>query len=162
MNETKFAAHVAVSRPILIKLALRCLDNNHDEAEDLVQQVLCRSWRYRDSYDPSKCSFTGWCKVQLHHMLWDQKRHPKPQVITQEDVEPLLPADVKADPAAILLEIDTTSIMLAELHGLSRAVLLCALEGLTEEDGAQQLGISKSMYSDVLHGLRPIYHRLFD
>lgn len=78
------------ARPIF-SLALRILGNEAD-AEEVMQDVLERVWRYSGSFDAQRGRFGSWVLGMTHHVAIDavRKRSRRPQAVDAEASELML------------------------------------------------------------------------
>jgi RNA polymerase sigma factor (sigma-70 family) len=145
-DENAFAILVRRHGPLVLGLCRRLLRNGHD-ADDAFQAtflVLARkagsirrrdtlsSWLYAVAYRTAKES---WARSE---------RHP---VRGLPEGDPALPDPLAADPSVEADRRELCAIVAEELHRLPAkfraAILLCDLEGKTQEEAARQLGCPK-------------------
>lgn len=129
------------------------LTGNHEDAQDLVQEVLVRVRRGLETYRPG--SMEGWLsRIATNAFLDDvRRRKRRPTDPLPEDAERVLPGGVSADEAAELdrLPDHIQSAVRALPDDFRAAVVLCDVVGLTYEEISGSLGIPIGTVRSRIH-----------
>lgn len=151
----------------LIALAYDVL-KNRAEAEDVAQESFVKAYLALDSFKGDS-SFYTWLYRIAYHMAIDARRksNRRDEVsastpVGNEDssvsLESTLQAPTEADPAAILEQKQRASCVDSALRGISpehRAIIMMReLDGLSYEEIAEVVGISKGTVMSRLHYAR--------
>jgi len=118
LDERAFATFLEQVRPRVLAFARRLCDSPVD-ADDVMQETMERTWRYRDAWDPS-ANPEAWVMRAAFHVFVDQRRR------RQRDPVPATSAlERAADTPACLAELrDEIEVALRGLEQLERAILL--------------------------------------
>jgi RNA polymerase sigma-70 factor (ECF subfamily) len=129
------------------------LTGNHDDAQDLVQEVLLRVRRGLTTYVPG--SLEAWLSRITTNAFLDEVRRRKRRPL---DVVPDLPervVGVDADPEAVLahsrLPEDVQAALAALPPDFRAAVVLCDVVGLDYAEIADNLGIPPGTVRSRIH-----------
>ena len=129
------------------------LTGNHEDAQDLVQEVLLRVRRGLATYQPG--SLEGWLSRITTNAFLDEvrRRRRRPVELVPALVE--LAADVDADPDATLARARLPEEMEQALRSLPTdfraAVVLCDVVGLDYAEIGQTLGIPPGTVRSRIH-----------
>jgi RNA polymerase sigma-70 factor (ECF subfamily) len=129
------------------------LTGNHDDAQDLVQEVLLRVRRGLTTYRPG--SLEGWLSRITTNAFLDEARRRKrrPLEAVPDLPEPLLAID--ADPDDVLartkLPADVQSALLALPEEYRAAVVLCDVVGLDYTEIGEALSIPPGTVRSRIH-----------
>lgn len=127
--------------PGVFQLARRRL-NDERLAEDVVQEVFVRIWRYADKWDAERGSVDAWIFVITRHVVYDSLRAkpPTPANAVSEAVLERL-----ADPDDGIENFLANDALARQLQGLSaeqrQVVRLIYVEGLSTRRAAEVLNI---------------------
>jgi len=139
----------------LFTVAFR-LTGNHDDAQDLVQEVLLRVQRGLATYRPG--SMEGWLSRITTNAFLDEMRrrqrrpaHPLPPEV--ERAERVLPAEPSADEAlaAATLPDDVQAALLRLPAEFRAAVVLCDVAGLSYQEIGRSLDIPVGTVRSRIH-----------
>ena len=129
------------------------LTGNHDDAQDLVQEVLLRVRRGLATYSPG--SLEGWLSRITTNAFLDEVRRRKRRPL---EVVPELPdrlIGVDADPDEVLARTNLPADVQAALRALPEdfraAVVLCDIVGLDYAEIADALGIPPGTVRSRIH-----------
>ena len=129
------------------------LTGNHEEAQDLVQDVLLRVQRGLATYQPG--SFEGWLsRIATNAFLDDVRRKKRrPVQALPDDAERVIPGAVGADEA--LDAADLPDYLQAALRGLAEefrvAVVLCDVVGMGYQEIADALDVPVGTVRSRIH-----------
>jgi RNA polymerase sigma-70 factor (ECF subfamily) len=118
----------------------RSLERNRVAADDLVQETLERAIKKMHLYEPTG-PFVGWLNTIMRNLFVDRVRRRKLNISTSLDDAP------QHEPYQNENQIDR--LILKDLHGAiealpheqRRVLLMIAVQGLSYEDAAHQLGV---------------------
>jgi RNA polymerase sigma-70 factor, ECF subfamily len=129
------------------------LSGRHDEAEDLVQEVLIRVRRGLVTYEPR--SLTGWLARITTNVFLDgvRKRSRQPTDHLGDDADRMLPASptAEADLAATTLPDDIQQAIRALPPDFRAAVVLSDVVGLTYPEIAETVGVPIGTVRSRIH-----------
>jgi RNA polymerase sigma-70 factor (ECF subfamily) len=129
------------------------LTGNHDDAQDLVQEVLLRVRRGLVTYRPG--SMEGWLSRITTNAFLDEmrRRTRRPVDSLPEDEDRVVPADVAADEAlaAMTLPDDVQDALAALPTEYRAAVVLCDVVGLPYEEIGETLGVPVGTVRSRIH-----------
>jgi RNA polymerase sigma-70 factor (ECF subfamily) len=129
------------------------LTGNHEEAQDLVQEVLLRVRRGLATYQPG--SMEGWLsRIATNAFLDDVRRKKRrPVEALPEDAERVLPGALPADEALAAANLpDHIQDALRDLpEDYRAAVVLCDVVGLTYEEIAASLDVPIGTVRSRIH-----------
>ena len=129
------------------------LTGNHEEAQDLVQEVLLRVRRGLATYQPG--SMEGWLsRIATNAVLDDVRRKKRrPVEALPEDAERVLPGALPADEALAAANLpDHIQDALRDLpEDYRAAVVLCDVVGLTYEEIAASLDVPIGTVRSRIH-----------
>jgi RNA polymerase sigma factor (sigma-70 family) len=129
------------------------LTGNHDDAQDLVQEVLLRVQRGLATYRPG--SMEGWLsRIATNVFLDDMRRRKRrPVDALPDDADRVLPADRSADQALAASTLpDDVQAALADLPVEYRAaVVLCDVVGLSYQEIGDTLGVPVGTVRSRIH-----------
>ena len=129
------------------------LSGNHDDAQDLAQEVLLRVRRGLETYRPG--SMEGWLSRIATNVFLDEvrRRRRRPTSAWSEEADPSLPAAPAADEvlAAEVLP-EEVQAALAELPDDFRvAVVLCDVAGLSYQEIGEAVGVPLGTVRSRIH-----------
>lgn len=141
------------------------LTGNHEDAQDLVQDVLIRVERGLATYRPG--SLEGWLSRITTNAFLDRVRAHKrrPVVALPDDPERVLPAAVSADEALAQAQLpdDVQGALLALPEDYRAAVVLCDVVGFSYQDIAEALELPVGTVRSRIHrGRRRLREVLVD
>jgi RNA polymerase sigma factor (sigma-70 family) len=129
------------------------LTGNHDDAQDLVQEVLLRVQRGLATYRPG--SLEGWLsRITTNAFLDDvRRRRRRPLDALPDDAERVLPVDRAADEAlaATTLPEDVQAALVALPDEYRAAVVLCDVVGLSYQEIGETLGVPVGTVRSRIH-----------
>lgn len=129
------------------------LTGNHDDAQDLVQEVLVRVRRGLATYRPG--SMEGWLsRIATNAFLDDvRRRKRRPVEALPEDAERVLPGALPADEAldAAGLPDHIQDAVRALPEDYRTAVVLCDVVGLTYDEIAESLDVPIGTVRSRIH-----------
>ncbi len=129
------------------------LTGNHEDAQDLVQDVLLRVNRGLATYRPG--SLEGWLSRITTNAFLDRVRARKrrPLVALPDDPERVLPAAVSADEALAQAQLpdDVQGALLALPEDFRAAVVLCDVVGFSYQDIAEALELPVGTVRSRIH-----------
>ncbi len=120
------------------------------DAEDLAQETFLRVWRKAGSFEPGRVKVSTWLHTIAHNLAIDSFRRRRETLLEH------LPeaADELADPARQFDGKETTALLeaaLAELPENQRAaVLLCQVQGFSNAEAAEVLGVGLRALESLL------------
>lgn len=160
-DETALSAVYSEWSSLIYSVALRSLDDDVDEAEDVTQRVFTGAWASRQLLIPAQTTLPAWLIGILRLELARTQRAPSrstragaPAGTTTQDREPMDPGDL----ADLLLVADEMS---RSSDGPHRAIRLALVDGLTPAQIAERMDVSGSVVSSHLsRGLHELQKRL--
>ncbi len=178
-NAAAFEELVARYQGRLVSL-FRHLVGNHQQAEDLAQEVFLRVYRARDRYQPGS-KFSTWLYTIANHAaanaLRDQSRRHEVTLQTRDSgpmgarpLDRMLQASSGQMPSRQLDKAEAREIVRMALDALSdrqrMAVLLCKFEGMSYADIGEVMELSpqavKSLLWRARENLREVLQPYFD
>lgn len=120
------------------------------DAEDLAQETFLRVWRKAGSFEPGRVKVSTWLHTIAHNLAIDSFRKRRETLLEQ------LPeaADELADPARQFASRETSALLEAALAALPEnqraAVLLCQLQGFSNAEAAEVLGVGLRALESLL------------
>lgn len=151
-RETEFRRWLQDHRGILLRLSRAYAPNPADE-EDLLQDILLALWRSMSAFRGEARPSTWIYQVALHVALSRRRSDRRRPVAAQLDAT----AEPRTDGVAAADHRVTWRAVLEALRRLpavDRAVLLLALEGASQKDIAEVLGVTASHAGVRLHRAR--------
>jgi len=151
-HEATLRRWLAAHRGILVRIS-RAWATGPGDDEDLFQEIVLALWRSLPAFRGEARESTWIYQVALHVALarrWAARRRPAAESI-DGDHEPRIDGQAAADQRA------RWQAVLRALRGLpeiDRAVLLLALEGATQQEIADVLGVSPGTAGVRLHRAR--------
>jgi len=148
MNEgddsVRFAALVQAHRGILYKIAQLYCQRREDRA-DLIQEILLELWRSFPRYD-TQAAFSTWMhRVGVNvaiSFFRGESRRIRDALPIEEFAMDLTAADHTMDAAAA--DLAALHQLVDQLDALNRALILLYLEGYSQDEIADMLGLSAS------------------
>ena len=129
------------------------LTGNHDDAQDLVQEVLLRVRRGLATYRPG--SMEGWLSRITTNAFLDEarRRRRRPVVALPEEVDRVVPPSEGADVAAMAtsLSADIQGALAALPEEFRVAVVLCDVVGLPYAEIAETLDVPVGTVRSRIH-----------
>jgi RNA polymerase sigma-70 factor (ECF subfamily) len=129
------------------------LTGNHDDAQDLVQEVLLRVRKGLDTYRPG--SLEGWLSRITTNTFLDEvrRRRRRPVEPLPEFADRVVPASPGADVAlaAVALPDDVQSALRALPPDYRAAVVLCDVVGLPYQEIADSLAVPVGTVRSRIH-----------
>lgn len=129
------------------------LAGNHDDAQDLAQEVLLRVRRGLESYRPG--SIEGWLSRITTNVFLDEvrRRRRRPLDALPDDPDRVLPSAAGADEAlaAATLSGEVQSAISALPEEFRVAVVLCDVAGLPYQEIADALGVPLGTVRSRIH-----------
>lgn len=145
MNQTaiqqRFQGLIVAHRGVLFKVC-NSYCRNHDDREDLAQEIVVQLWRSFPSYD-EKLRFSTWMyRVALNVAISAFRRErTRERHVISADVRLL---DVADDATHSSPEVTRLYRMLEGLEPLQRALVLLYLDGYNHREIGEALGISEA------------------
>lgn len=122
---------------VLYGFALRRL-GDHERAEELVQRVMTRVWRFAERYDPERGQVSTWVFAIARTAVADLQR----DVFRRRRIAEAAPPDVGDDELEQLLLSEAVRVAFDRLSHEHREVLhLAYFQGLTQSEAAARLGL---------------------
>lgn len=134
-DRAQFEREVLTLQPALKRFAFRFSRNSYD-SDDLVQETLCKAFRYRDHFEPGT-KLKSWLFTIMANLFRSQCKLRKPEPVVVDDMELELTMLPTQDWA--LYEIDVRK-MIDGLPAYQRDALLKVSAGTSYEDAATSLG----------------------
>ena len=134
------------------------LSGNHDDAQDLAQEVLLRVRRGLETYRPG--SMEGWLSRITTNVFLDEvrRRRRRPQDALPSDPDRVVPPAPAADVA--LAEQTLSADVQAALSGLPEefrvAVVLCDVAGRSYQEISEALGVPLGTVRSRIHRGRAV------
>src|SRR4051812_25035548 len=129
------------------------LTGNHDDAQDLVQEVLLRVRKGLDTYRPG--SMEGWLSRITTNAFLDEvrRRRRRPVDALPEEPDRVLPAAPAADEAlaAAVLPEDVQGAILRLPDDFRAAVVLADVAGLSYDEISESLGVPAGTVRSRIH-----------
>jgi RNA polymerase sigma factor (sigma-70 family) len=129
------------------------LSGNHDDAQDLTQEVLLRVRRGLETYRPG--SMEGWLSRITTNVFLDEvrRRRRRPADRWSEDTDPSLPAAPAADEAldAQVLPADVQTALAALPEDFRVAVVLSDVAGLSYHEIGEAVGVPLGTVRSRIH-----------
>jgi RNA polymerase sigma-70 factor (ECF subfamily) len=148
-----FEARIAVHRGILLKVAASFARDADDRA-DLVQDIALQLWRAWPDYEPGRPFSTWMYRIALNVAIGQRRRdrrRPPHDDLDARDDEPVGAADVDGETRQRLALVQRAMQALAPLD---RALLLLHLDGCSQRESGDVLGISESNVATRLGRIR--------
>jgi RNA polymerase sigma factor (sigma-70 family) len=157
-----FESLVARHGPMVLGVCRRVLGNWHD-AEDAFQATFLVLAQKAVSIRPSGC-LAGWLHGVAYHVALGARTAARRRR-RQQLAPDLVPADPRPDPLADLSAREALQILEEEVQRLPAAyrvpMVLCCLQGLTQEEAARQLGCTPgSVKARLERGRQRLQRRL--
>jgi RNA polymerase sigma-70 factor, ECF subfamily len=160
------ARHLASVHRYLTRMTIA-----HADADDLAQETFLRLWLHAGTYRPGTVRLTTWLHRIAHNLAVDELRKHRPAALEGVDPELDIPADGAltagpgADPQAHLASEQMQHRLDQALRALPpnqrAALLLCQVQGFSNRDAADVLGVSvRSLESLVARARRSLRARL--
>jgi RNA polymerase sigma-70 factor (ECF subfamily) len=145
-----FGLAVAAQRLSLYRYALN-LTRNRDDAEDLVQETMCRALRYEHLFEPGT-NLIAWLNTIMRNERFDVARRPK--LFVPDDDGARTDAMPSNDDTSAAFEARDALSHLGDLsEKYSRALTMCA-DGLSTADIADREGVPEGTVKSRLHRAR--------
>ena len=132
------------------------LSGNHDDAQDLVQEVMVRVQRGLATYEPG--NLEGWlARITTNTFLDDRRRRARrPETALGDEPDRFLPAAPSPDEAlaAIVLPDHVQAAIAALAPDFRAALVLCDVVGLPYVEIAEQLGVPVGTVRSRIHRAR--------
>jgi RNA polymerase sigma-70 factor (ECF subfamily) len=137
------------------------LTGDHDDAQDLVQEVLIRVGKGLATYQPG--SLEGWLsRIATNAFLDDvRRRRRRPQEVPAEHTDRVLSAEKAADEAheAEVLPADVGEALRRLPEDYRAAVVLCDVVGLSYQEIADTLGVPAGTVRSRIHRGRSLLRK---
>ena len=137
------------------------LTGDHDDAQDLVQEVLIRVRKGLARYEPG--SMEGWLSRIATNAFLDEVRRRKrrPQELVADHTERVLPPSPSADEAlnAEVLPADVGEALRSLPEDYRAAVVLCDVVGLSYQEIADALGVPAGTVRSRIHRGRSLLRK---
>lgn len=134
-----FGLAVAAQRLPLYRYALR-LCGNRDDAEDLVQETMCKALRYEHQFKPGT-NLIGWLNTIMRNARFDKRRSIRANTIFDDPDDLRTDAMASNDDVAAAYEARDALAHLADVTPkLSRPMMMMA-DGLSVHDIAVREGV---------------------
>ena len=136
---TAFGLAVEAQRLPLYRYALR-LCGNRDDAEDLVQETMCKALRYEHQFKPGT-NLIGWLNTIMRNARFDKRRSIRANTVFDDPDGTRTDAMASNDDTAAALEAkDALAHLVDVTPKLCRAMMMMA-HGLTVHSIAVQEGV---------------------
>lgn len=147
MNEADFIALCQAMTESLYRISMSIL-RRHQDAQDAVQQALMKAWAARDRVRPG-CERAWLTRIAINECRSLQRQRRRVVPVEHLPETTWQPADTALRDAVDALP-----------DGLRLAILLKYMEGMTEKEAAQAMGITQQALKGRLHRGRKALERL--
>jgi RNA polymerase sigma-70 factor, ECF subfamily len=132
------------------------LSGNHDDAQDLVQEVMVRVQRGLATYEPG--NLEGWlARITTNTFLDDRRRRARrPETVLGDEPDRIVPPAPSADEALAAIRLpDHVQAAISSLPDEFRvALVLCDVVGLPYAEIAEHLGVPVGTVRSRIHRAR--------
>lgn len=139
-KEQEFLNRIERHKGILYKVSKMYMDN-HDDQQDLFQEIVCQLWKSYDSFR-SESQFSTWMyRVAVNTaiiFLKKEKRKVERYEITSENIK-----DDEGDSHIKESQIDHFYKAVQKLEKIDKAIIFYQLEGFSHKEIGDNLGISE-------------------
>lgn len=134
--------------PGILALATRMLGDK-TEAEDVTQETFIRAWKALPDWEP-RAKFSTWLHRVALNLCYDRLRKRREKTVDEfpERVDPALRPDEQFEQGERLEALETAILNLPERQ--SAALILCAIEGHSQDEAASIMEISVSALESLL------------
>ncbi|MDO6426706.1 RNA polymerase sigma factor [Thalassotalea sp. 1_MG-2023] len=159
-KKTLFAQSMEQHKGIIYKV-VNSYCQNHDDRQDLAQEILTTMWLAYDKYD-KQFKFSTWMyrialNVAISYYRKDSKREDKANA-KEECIVHIADLSQEADKSE---EIRQLYAFIAQLDKLNKAIMLLYLESESYENIANSLGISKTNVATRIGRIKEILKNKF-
>ncbi|MCZ6710706.1 MAG: sigma-70 family RNA polymerase sigma factor [Gammaproteobacteria bacterium] len=130
------------------------LTGSRADADDLSQDTFLRVWRKAASFKPGRVKLTTWLHRVAHNLCVDDFRKRRTHAVVSLDEPPAGFEEEAVHPAiqdADCENLELVNIALMRLPESQRsALVLCQIQGFSNHEGAEILGISVSALESLL------------
>ena len=137
------------------------LTGNHDDAQDLVQEVLLRVRRGLETYRPG--SLEGWLSRITTNTFLDEtrRRRRRPVDLLPEEPDRVLPPSLAPDDAlaAEVLPDDVQDALRSLPDDYRAAVVMCDVVGLSYQEISESLGVPVGTVRSRIHRGRALLRK---
>lgn len=139
-KEQKFLKRIESHKGILYKVSKMYMDN-HDDQQDLFQEIVCQLWKSYDSFR-NESQFSTWMyRVAVNTaivFLKKEKRKVDKYEIASENIK-----DDEGDSHIKESQIDHFYKAVQKLEKIDKAIIFYQLEGFSHKEIGENLGISE-------------------
>ncbi|MDX6180816.1 RNA polymerase sigma factor [Flavobacterium sp. Fl-77] len=139
-KEQEFLTRIEKHKGILYKVSKMYMDN-HDDQQDLFQEIVCQLWKSYDSFR-NESKFSTWMyRVAVNTaivFLKKEKRKVDKYEITSENIK-----DDEGDSHIKESQIDHFYKAVQKLEKIDKAIIFYQLEGFSHKEIGDNLGISE-------------------
>ena len=159
MERTQLSELYRPLAPLVFRRCRRLLGNESD-ANDATQEVFVQLLLYADrlSFDDQEAALRWLYRVSTNHCLKLLSRHRRVEFRAPADL-PHVP--VRAEGVEVLVSRETLARVLDGVDERARAVFIHVfVDGMTQEDSAELMGVSRRTVGKKLKKLRAIAHEI--
>ena len=139
-KEQEFLTRIEKHKGILYKVSKMYMDN-HDDQQDLFQEIVCQLWKSYDSFR-NESQFSTWMyRVAVNTaivFLKKEKRKVDKYEIASENIK-----DDEVDSAIKESQLDHFYKAVQKLEKIDKAIIFYQLEGFSHKEIGDNLGISE-------------------
>jgi RNA polymerase sigma-70 factor (ECF subfamily) len=164
-NFNNFRKLVELSSPLAYSVAFRML-GDEDQAKDVVQETMVTIWQKLNKIKTAEV-YKTWMYRIVVNKCYDEmrKRKRNPEFVTDEQSWKLISNRISEEPSAALENNETSAIikiLTEKLSARQKAVfVLSGLEGMSNDEVAEIMGISKStVKANLYHARKSISEKI--
>jgi RNA polymerase sigma-70 factor, ECF subfamily len=164
-NFNNFRKLVELSSPLAYSVAFRML-GDEDQAKDVVQETMVTIWQKLNKIKTAEV-YKTWMYRIVVNKCYDEmrKRKRNPEFVTDEQSWKLISNSISEEPSAELENNETSAIiriLTEKLSARQKAVfVLSGLEGMSNDEVAEIMGISKStVKANLYHARKSISEKI--
>jgi len=147
-----------MSKKILYKVC-NSYCRNHDDREDLAQEIIVQLWRSFGSFD-ARCLFSTWMyRIALNVAIsFDRRENTRTRYVLSDQERLLNARDETANQSA---EMQSLHQFIERLEPLNKALVLLYLDGNSYQEIADVLGISETNVATKISRLKQTMRQEF-
>jgi RNA polymerase sigma-70 factor (ECF subfamily) len=144
-----FGLAIEAQRGTLYRYALR-LTHNRDDAEDLVQETMCKAIRHEHQFKPGT-NLIGWLNTIMRNERFDSRRIRRANTVVEDADGLRTNAMVSSDDVAAAYEARDALARLAGLPATHRRAMVMTAEGMSTHDVAVMEGVPDGTIKSRVH-----------
>lgn len=141
LDDQKIAAMISDHRGIVVRVA-RSFASSPEDQEDLVQDILLRTWAARESFRGESKPSTWLYRVALNQALTWQRGETKRRKNRQQLIE--VPAETAASDPDKSHRLGELYELIRTLPQIDRSLVVLSLDGFSYREIAEIVGVSES------------------